>query len=79
MKNNHLIIRYEHHHFRGWMVATKRLGKRYVRYFSDKPQGRAGRLTSVLAERAIYRNNVRTGRPLIFFIGQVMDSILAVA
>jgi hypothetical protein len=33
--------RYEHHYFRGFVVATKRRGKRWVEYFSDKPDGRA--------------------------------------
>jgi len=36
-----LIRRYEHHYFTGWVVATMRRGKRWVRYFSDKPGGRA--------------------------------------
>ena len=40
MKNERLIRRYEHNYFRGWVFATKRKGKRYVRYFSEKPAGR---------------------------------------
>ncbi len=35
-----LIQRYEHNHFRGWQVATKRKGKRFMRYFSDRPYDR---------------------------------------
>lgn len=39
MKRERLIRRYEHNHFRGWVVATKRRGKRFVRYFSDRTDG----------------------------------------
>jgi hypothetical protein len=35
-----LVRRYEHHYFRGFVVSAKRAGKRWVRYFSDKPDGR---------------------------------------
>jgi len=35
-----LIQRYEHNHFRGWCVTTKRRGKRFRRYFSDRLGGR---------------------------------------
>src|SRR5207302_948746 len=31
---------YEHNYFKGWVVATKRRGKRFTRYFSDRPRGR---------------------------------------
>jgi hypothetical protein len=36
------VLRYEHNYFRGFVVSAKRAGKRWVRYFSDKPDGRAG-------------------------------------
>jgi hypothetical protein len=36
-----LIRRYEHNYFCGFVVATKRAGKRWARYFSDKPDGAA--------------------------------------
>ena len=35
-----LIRRYEHNYFRGWVVSTRRRGRRWVRYFSDKLGGR---------------------------------------
>jgi hypothetical protein len=35
------IQRYEHHYFRGWVVAITRGGRRWVKHFSDKPGGRA--------------------------------------
>lgn len=38
--SEYLIHRYEHNQFRGWCVTTKRAGKRFVRYFSDRPNGR---------------------------------------
>jgi len=41
MKREPLIQRYEHNHFRGWVFATKRRGRRWVKYFSDRPDGRA--------------------------------------
>jgi hypothetical protein len=44
MAREHLIRRYEHHHFKGWCVATKRAGKRFTRYFSDRANGRAAAL-----------------------------------
>jgi hypothetical protein len=44
MNGNRLIQRYEHHYFRGFVVATKRQGKRWVQYFSDGPDGRAAAL-----------------------------------
>jgi len=40
MKRERLIRRYEHNHFRGWVVAAKRRGKRWIKYFSDRPHGR---------------------------------------
>lgn len=40
MKHESLIRRYDHHYFRGWVFATKRRGRRWVKYFSDKPHGR---------------------------------------
>jgi len=37
----HLIRRYEHNYFTGWVVAAKRDCRRYpAKYFSDKPDGR---------------------------------------
>lgn len=40
MKRARLIRRYEHNHFSGWVVAAKRRGRRWVKYFSDRPAGR---------------------------------------
>src|SRR5215831_8088516 len=42
--SHYLVQRYEHNHFRGWMVSTKRQGKRIARYFSDRPHGRRAAL-----------------------------------
>src|SRR6266540_2975203 len=39
-----LIRRYEHHHFCGWVFSTKRRGRKWVKYFSDKPHGRQAAL-----------------------------------
>ncbi|PYQ48723.1 MAG: hypothetical protein DMF78_20545 [Acidobacteria bacterium] len=39
MSKRSLIRRYEHNYFSGWVVATKRRGKKWTRYFSDKPDG----------------------------------------
>ena len=36
MRREPLIRRVEHNCFRGWCVGTKRQGKRFVRYSSDK-------------------------------------------
>jgi len=44
VKPGRLIRRYEHNYFRGWVVSTKRRGRRWVKYFSDKPSGRAAAL-----------------------------------
>jgi AP2 domain len=44
MGREYLIRRYEHNHFRGWVVSIKRRGKRKVRYFSDRPAGRVAAL-----------------------------------
>jgi hypothetical protein len=41
VRRERLIRRYEHNHFRGWVFATKRRGRKWVKYFSDKPHGRA--------------------------------------
>lgn len=49
MAHQRLIRRYEHNHFTGWVVATKRRGTRHVKYFSDRPGGRAAALR--LAQR----------------------------
>src|SRR5437867_2484786 len=46
-----LIQRYEHNHFRGWVVSTKRKGKRFTRYFSDAPHGRRKSLRAARAFR----------------------------
>jgi hypothetical protein len=51
MRYEHLIERIEHNYFRGWRVATKRQGKRFVRYFSDKPKGRNAALRAARAYR----------------------------
>ena len=40
MKPGKLIARYEHNYFKGWVVSTKRRGRRWVKYFSDKPFSR---------------------------------------
>jgi hypothetical protein len=57
---NDLIRRYEHNHFRGWVVATKRRGRRWVRYFSDKPRGR---LAALRAARALRKQLLATLPP----------------
>lgn len=44
MAQERLIKRYEHNYFTGWVVATKRGGTRYVKYFSDRPGGSAAAL-----------------------------------
>ena len=44
MKRERLIRRYEHNYFSGWVVSTKRRGRRWVKYFSDKPHGRVDAL-----------------------------------
>ena len=44
MKRERLIRRYEHNHFSGWVVSTKRRGRRWAKYFSDKPHGRTAAL-----------------------------------
>ena len=51
MRREHLILRYEHNQFRGWRVTTKRQGKRFIRYFSDKPLGRNAALRAARAYR----------------------------
>jgi hypothetical protein len=51
-----LIRRYEHNHFRGWSVATKRGGKRWAKYFADG-LGADGRRASL--ERAkVFRDEL---------------------
>jgi hypothetical protein len=37
---NRLIRPYEHNYFRGVVVSVKRRGRRWVKYFSDHPDGR---------------------------------------
>ncbi len=44
VKSGKLIRRYEHNGFRGWVVSTKRRGRRWVKYFSDRPAGRMNAL-----------------------------------
>jgi hypothetical protein len=44
MKTERLIRRHEHNYFHGWVVSTKRRGKRWAKYFSDKPAGRTDAL-----------------------------------
>jgi len=51
VKRQHLIARYEHNYFRGWVVAIKRQGKRFTRYFSDRPNGRSTALQKARAFR----------------------------
>ena len=51
MKPEYLIRRYEHNYFRGWVVSTKRRGKRWVRYFSDRPNGSGAALRQARAYR----------------------------
>jgi len=48
---SYLIRRYEHNYFRGWVVSTKRRGKRFTRYFSDHPHGRRQALRAARAFR----------------------------
>jgi len=49
--NEHLIQRYEHNYFCGWVVSAKRQGKRVTRYFSDRPGGRQKALRAARAFR----------------------------
>jgi len=39
MSKEHLIRRYEHNCFSGWVVAAKRRGRRWTGYFSNNPDG----------------------------------------
>ena len=48
MNREHLIRRYEPNYFRGWVVSTKRRGKRFVRYFSDQARGRVAALPEMV-------------------------------
>src|SRR5690242_14414085 len=48
---DYLVQRYEHNHFRGWVVSTKRKGKRYTRYFSERPHGKRKALRAARAFR----------------------------
>lgn len=41
MRKDRLIRRYEHNYFSGWVVEAKRRGRKWIRYFSDKPGGTA--------------------------------------
>ena len=50
MSSDHLIQRYEHN-YSGWVVTVKRRGKRFRRYFSDKPKGRRKALRAARAFR----------------------------
>ena len=50
VRREHLISRYEHN-FRGWRVTAKRQGKRFVRYFSDRPNGRNAAFRAARAYR----------------------------
>ncbi len=59
MPQERLIRRYEHNYFRGWVVAIKRRGKRWIRYFSDS---RGGRAAARRAARA-YRNEMVAALP----------------
>lgn len=43
-RREYLVQRYEHNYFVGWKVGTKRQGKKFARYFSDRPHGRAAAL-----------------------------------
>ena len=60
MKSERLIRRYEHNHFRGWVVSTKRRGRRYTKYFSDKPGGPA----SALRRARRYRDDLLKTLPI---------------
>ena len=60
MNREHLIRRYEHNYFRGWVVSTKRRGKRFTRCFSDQPHGRAAALRAARAFRVVRRSCVNT-------------------
>jgi hypothetical protein len=60
MTSEHLIRRYEHNYFRGWVVSAKRRGRRWVRYFSDRPHGRA----KALGRARAYRRELLEALPL---------------
>jgi len=46
-----LIQRYEHNHFHGWLVRTKRRGRQFSRYLSDRPHGKQKALRAARAFR----------------------------
>ena len=50
MNRERLIQRYEHN-YSGWVVTTKRRGRRFRRYFSDQPKGRRNALRAARAFR----------------------------
>ena len=51
MKREYLIRRYNHNYFTGWVVSAKRRGKRFTRYFSDRPNGRGQALRAACVFR----------------------------
>ena len=54
-----LIARYEHNHFRGWIVTARRRGKRFRCYFSDRPSGRKAALHAA----QVFRDKLVTRLP----------------
>lgn len=46
-----LITRHDHNFFHGWVVSTMRRGRRWQKYFNDKPHGRAASLRQARAFR----------------------------
>jgi AP2 domain len=59
IKRLSLIARYEHNHFRGWIVTAKRRGKRFRRYFSDRPNGKKAALHAA----RVFRDKLVTRLP----------------
>lgn len=57
--SDYLIQRYEHNHFYGWIVTVKRRGKRFRRYFSDRPNG--GK--AALAAARVFRDKLLARLP----------------
>jgi hypothetical protein len=78
------IHRYEHNYFQGWVVSTKRRGKRFIRYFSDPPHGRAAALRAARSFRmrdvaSWLKHNGERGKPpfpLVYYAKKKLSSSL---
>jgi hypothetical protein len=55
-KLEHMIQRYEHNYFYGYVVSATRAGKTWTKYFSDSPHGKTAALRAARAYKdALYR------------------------